>query len=162
MTDATTPVATPPATSTEALLERVWKVHSDTEDLITKHSLRVVATIFKSLPDDPARSRRPTGRARLTWEETANWAIEVVEDGESEWVDVYDIDESATDELYNYSPWFWEFEPSLLRFYTESGEVETDRHMGMLEEAIFLLDRMLLGPRTAEEQKALLSGEASA
>jgi hypothetical protein len=150
MTDTTTPV-TPPVNGSQALLERAWKVHRDTEELITEHSLRLIAqTIKEVLTDEGAvAAGAPTGRVRLVWEESAGWEVEMTEDGDADWTDVDDLTVGGypSDDLSTDTVHFWETSPSLLAPYAEEGTLETDRTFGMLDKVIFTLDRMIEGPR---------------
>jgi hypothetical protein len=147
MTDTTTPV-TPPVNGSWALLERAWKVHADTEALITEHSLRLIGQEIKEVLAEGGVAGTPTGRVRLVWEESAGWEVEMSQDGDTGWFDIDDLTVGSypSDDLADLTAHFWETSPTTsLGDYAE--DVEVDRTFGMLDKATFQLDRMIEGPR---------------
>jgi hypothetical protein len=136
---------TTPVTIWSHSLARLWKIHGETEESITRYSLRQILELVQGATRDEIMS------LELTYDDSAMWAIVVNRDDEGvHTLDAYDLDPKLADQLWEVTPSFWQWMSHLLVPYTETAYVEIEKAFGMTEGAIFT-PRYILSPRTPEE-----------
>jgi hypothetical protein len=140
-------------------LDRLWKLHTEVEEQITRFALREILDLITAAAPNTVTS------VELLWEESPTWMVTYDDDDRGiHTVEAYDLGTGVTglalkgpelsDALWQATPSFWEWMTHRLIPYTETAYVEVDKHFGMLEGAIFTPER-ILHPHTPEEVSRL-------